>query len=170
MNNGGRCEPSSNRRTSARANPSWRNTPMNSRERVTLSLNHQEPDRIPVDLGASAVTGMHVNTVYTLRQALKLDPPGMPVKVVEPYQVLGEIQPDLMEILGIDVVGLGKPQTLFGFKNEGWKSWTTPQGVPVLVPTAFNTEPEANGSVLMYPEGDKTVPASGRMPQDGFYF
>jgi hypothetical protein len=143
---------------------------MNSRERVTLSLNHKEPDRIPVDLGASAVTGMHVNTVYALRQALQLDPPGTPVKVMEPYQMLGEIQPDLMQGLGIDVVGLGKPQTLFGFKNEGWKPWTTPQGVPVLVPAAFNTEPEANGNVLMYPEGDKSVPASGRMPQDGFYF
>jgi hypothetical protein len=143
---------------------------MTSRERVNQSLNHQEPDHIAVDLGASAVTGMHVNTVYGLRQALKLDPPGTPVKVIEPYQVLGEIGPDLMDILGIDVVGLGKPQNLFGYKNEGWKPWTTPQGVPALVPEAFNTDPEPNGEILMYPEGDKTAPPSGRMPRDGFYF
>ncbi|MCL4507447.1 MAG: methyltransferase [Chloroflexi bacterium] len=143
---------------------------MNSRERVRLSLSHQEADRVPIDLGGSAVTGMHVNTVYALRQALKLDAPGTPVKVVEPYQMLGDIQPDLMEILGIDVVGLGKPQNLFGYRNENWKPWTTPQGIPVLAPGAFNTDPEPNGDVLMYPEGDKTVPASGRMPRDGFYF
>ena len=30
---------------------------MNSRERVMMALNHQEPDRVPLDLGASAVTG-----------------------------------------------------------------------------------------------------------------
>jgi hypothetical protein len=143
---------------------------MNSRERVQMSLNHSEADHVPVDLGASAVTGMHVNTVYGLRQALKLDPPGTPVKVVEPYQMLGEIQPDLMAILGIDVVGLGKRQNMFGYANEGWKPWTTPQGVPVLVPADFNTDPEANGDILMYPEGDQSVPASGRMPEGGFYF
>ena len=143
---------------------------MNSRERVSLSLNHKEPDHLPVDLGGSAVTGMHVNTIYGVRQALKLDPPGKPVKVVEPYQMLGEVAPDLMDALGIDVVGLGKPANMFGYRNEGWKPWTTPQGVPVLVPEGFNTDPEPNGDVLMYPEGDKSAPASGRMPQGGFYF
>ncbi len=143
---------------------------MNSRERVSLSLNHKEPDHLPVDLGGSAVTGMHVNTIYGVRQALKLDPPGTPVKVVEPYQMLGEVAPDLMDALGIDVVGLGKPANMFGYRNEGWKPWTTPQGVPVLVPEGFNTDPEPNGDVLMYPEGDKGAPASGRMPQGGFYF
>ena len=143
---------------------------MTSRERVSLALQHQEADRVPLDLGASAVTGMQVDTVYGLRQALGLDRPGTPVKVVEPYQMLGEIGPDLMEALGVDVVGLGKPATLFGFRNEGWKSWTTFAGTPVLVPEGFNTEPEPNGDILMYPEGDKSVPASGRMPKGGFYF
>lgn len=143
---------------------------MTSRERVSLALQHQEADRVPLDLGASAVTGMQVDTVYGLRQALGLDSPGTPVKVVEPYQMLGEIGPDLMEALGVDVVGLGKPATLFGFRNEGWKSWTTFAGTPVLVPEGFNTEPEPNGDILMYPEGDKSAPASGRMPKGGFYF
>ena len=143
---------------------------LTSRERVNLALNHQEADRVPVDLGASAVTGMQVDTVYSLRQALKLDAPGTPVKVVEPYQMLGEIKPDLMDALGIDVVGLGKPTTMFGFKNEGWRPWTTFAGTPVLVPAGFNTDPDANGDILLYPEGDKSVPPSGRMPKGGFYF
>ena len=54
---------------------------MNSRERVSLALQHEEPDRVPLDVGATTVTGMHVSTVYLLRQALGLDPPGKPVKV-----------------------------------------------------------------------------------------
>ena len=143
---------------------------MNSRERVQLALNHQQPDRVPLDLGGSAVTGMHVSSVYLLRQALQLDPPGTPVKVVEPYQMLGEIEPDLMEALGVDVVGLGGPRNLFGFRNEDWKPWTLFDGTPVLVPEAFNTEPEPNGDILMYPEGDRSAPPSGRMPKGGFYF
>ncbi len=143
---------------------------MNSRERVQLVLNHQEPDRVPVDLGGSATSGMQVNAVYLLRQALGLDEPGAPVKVVEPYQMLGEIKPDLIEALGIDVVGISSPKTLFGFKNEDWKPWTTFDGTPVLVPGAFNTDPEPSGDILQYPEGDKSAPPSGRMPQGGWYF
>ena len=46
---------------------------MTSRQRVELALNHEEPDRVPVDLGGSVVTGMHVSTVYAVRQKLGLD-------------------------------------------------------------------------------------------------
>ena len=113
---------------------------------------------------------MHVSSVYLLRQALGLDQPGTPVKVVEPYQMLGEIKEDLQDRLGVDVVGLGKDKTLFGFPNQNWKPWTTFDGTPVLVPGDFNTEPEENGDILMYPEGDKDALPSGRMPKGGFYF
>jgi hypothetical protein len=143
---------------------------VSSRERVKCTLQHDEPDRVPLDLGGSAVTGMHVDSVYKLRQALRLDPPGTPVKVVEPFQLLGEIAPDLMDALGVDVVGLGLPATMLGFRNEGWKAWTTFGGSPVLVPEGFNTDPEENGDIFAYPAGDKSVPPSARMPQGGFYF
>lgn len=142
---------------------------ISSRERVNLALIHREADRIPLDLGGSVVTGMHVSTVYRLRQALNLDALGTPVKVIEPYQMLGEIESDLVESLGVDVVPLTSTATLFGFKNDGWKPWTTFDGTPVLVPEGFNTEPEPNGDILIYPEGDKTVLPSGRMPKDGWY-
>lgn len=143
---------------------------MTSHERVQAALNHQEPDRVPLDLGATAVTGMHVSSVYLLRQALGLDVPGTPVKVVEPYQMLGEIAPDLMKALGVDVIGIGGPRNMFGFRNEGWKEWRLFDGTPVLVPEAFNTVPEASGDILMYPEGDTSLRPCGRMPKDGFYF
>jgi hypothetical protein len=116
------------------------------------------------------VTGMHVSVVYQLRQALKLDPPGTPVKIIEPYQLLGEIKPDLMDALGVDVVALMNPKTMFGFKNESWRPWTTFDGTPALVPAGFNTDPEPSGDLLLYPEGDKSAPPSGRMPKNGWYF
>ena len=143
---------------------------MNSRERVRLALAHREPDRVPLDLAGSPVSGMHACSVYLLRQALQLDPPGTPVKVVEPYQLLGEIKPDLAEALGVDVVALGMPTTMFGFRNEGWRPWTFHDGTPLLVPEGFNTDPAPDGSTLMYPKGDRSVAASGRMPAGGYYF
>ena len=143
---------------------------LTSRDRVNLALSHREADRVPLDLGGGHVTGMHVSTVYQLRQALGLDEPGTPVKVVEPYQMLGEIKMDLVEALGGDILPLMRQQTYFGFKTEGWRPWTSFDGTPVLVPGAFNTEPEPNGDILQYPEGDRAAPPSGRMPNEGFYF
>jgi hypothetical protein len=143
---------------------------MNSRERVRMALNHQEADRIPLDLGGSDNTGMHVSAVYRLRQALGLDAPGTPIKVIEPFQMVGEIKMDLADALGADVVFLFSSKTMFGFKNEGWKPWTLFDGTPVLVPDKFNTFPEPNGDILLYPEGDLSAPSSGRMPHGGWYF
>ena len=143
---------------------------LTSRERVRRTLNHQEPDLVPMDFGGSLLTGMHVDAVYRLRQALGLDAPGAPVKVIDPYQMLGEVGLDLMDRLGADVVRLGNRRTMFGFRNENWKPWTTFAGTPVLVPSGFNTDPEPNGDLLIYPEGDKSVPPSGIMPAGGFYF
>ena len=140
------------------------------REHLRSALAHQQPDRVPLDLGASATSGIHVSSVYRLRQALGLDRPGTPVKVTEPYQMLGEVAPDLQDALGVDVVGLPSPRTMFGFRNENWKEWRLFDGTPVLVPELFNTEPAPDGSIYQYPEGDKTVPPSGHMPKDGFYF
>jgi len=143
---------------------------MLSRERVELALAHKEPDMVPVDFGGGVVTGINVSMVYLLRQALKLDKPGTPVKVIEPLQMLGEIKPDLMEALGADVMPVTGLYNIFGYKNTGWKPWVTFDGTPVLVPGNFNIVPEPNGEILMYPEGDRSAPASGKMPKGGFYF
>ncbi|MFZ5831807.1 MAG: uroporphyrinogen decarboxylase family protein [Planctomycetota bacterium] len=143
---------------------------MTPRERLTAALRHEPPDRVPLDLGASAVTGMHVSSIYKLRQSLELDPPGTPVKVTEPYQMLGEVAADLIDAIGVDVIGIGGSRNFFGFRNENWKPWQLFDGTPVLVPELFNTEPEPNGDILMYPEGDRSAPPSGRMPKNGYYF
>ncbi|MBL8130872.1 MAG: methyltransferase [Anaerolineae bacterium] len=143
---------------------------LSSRERIARALNHQEPDRVPLDLGSAPVTGMHVSSVYLLRQALGLDAPGTPVKVVEPYQMLGEIAPDLMERLGVDTLPLRTSRNFFGFRGKGWKPWTFHDGTPLLVPEEFNIDPEPSGDILQYPEGDRTAPASASMPQGGYYF
>jgi hypothetical protein len=143
---------------------------MTSRERVLAALDHEEPDRVPLDMGGSVVTGMHVSSVYKLRQALKLDDPLTPVKVLDPYQMLGEVEMDLIDALGVDVVQVPAATTLFGYRREGWKPWKLSDGTPVLVPESFNTTTEPNGEVLMYPEGDRSVAPSARMPAGGYYF
>lgn len=142
---------------------------MTHRERLLCALEHRQPDRVPVDFGGTAVTGIHVSAVHRLRQAVIGDKEHR-VKVIEPYQMLGEIDPELSEALGIDVAGLMTRNTLFGFENKGWKPFTMFDGTPVLVPELFNIREEANGDRLIFPEGDRSAPPSGRMPKGGYFF
>jgi len=45
---------------------------MNSRERVLATLNHQQPDRPPRDLGGTSATGIHVAAYRALKRHLGL--------------------------------------------------------------------------------------------------
>jgi hypothetical protein len=141
---------------------------MTSKERLLASLNHRQPDAVPVDFGSTAVTGIHVNAIAGLREHYGLEK--RPVKVYEPYQMLGLIDEDLKTIMGIDVEGVPAPETLFGFRNENWKPFRLYSGLEVLVSEHFRTTREANGDTLIYPKGDISAPPSGRMPKDGFFF
>jgi hypothetical protein len=143
---------------------------MNSRAHITAACDHTVPDRLPVDFGGGFQTGMAVSVVYQLRQRLGLDPPGTPVKVVEVYQMLGEIGDDLRGALGIDTVPLYGTGTMFGFPAREFKEWQLQDGTPVLVPVDFNTQYEPSGVLMQYPEGDRTAGPSGCMPAGGHFF
>lgn len=138
-----------------------------SRIRLQAALNHRDPGRIPIDFGSSAVTGIHVSCVAALRDYYGLEK--RPVKVHEPYQMLGWIDEDLRQAMGIGVVGVFSRTTLFGFENSGWREWDF-RGLTVLVPEDFRTTQEPDGTILIYPEGDLSAPPSGRMPVGSAFF
>ena len=108
---------------------------MTSRERVAAALEHREPDRVPLDIGATTVTGISAWALYRLRVALGLSAEGEPVRVTEPYQLLGEVTDDLREALGIDTQGMGGSKTLFAGEPR-LAAMDPPDGTPVLVPAA----------------------------------
>ena len=141
---------------------------MTHKERLLAALRNKESDAVPIDFGATAVTGIHVSCVAALRGFYGLEK--RPVKVHEPYQMLGWLDDDLKEAMGIDTEGATPPKTMFGFPNDRWKSWRTPEGLEVLVAEQFVTIVDQNGDILIYPEGDTTALPSGRMPKGGYFF
>lgn len=141
---------------------------MNSKEKIIASINHVQPDSVPVDFGSTAVSGIHVFVVSALREHYGLEK--RKIKAYEPYQMLGLIEPDLQEAIGVDVEGIVPRETMFGFPNENWKSWTFPSGFEVLVADKFTVSTEDAGSVVIYPKGDISAPPSGRMPKTGVFF
>jgi len=141
---------------------------MTGKERILSTLDHKTPDRVAMDFGGTPVSGMHVTAIAGLRDFYGLEK--RPVKVSEPYQMLGEIEEDLLDVLGIDTIGLPPPNTMFGFKNEHWKEFKAPWGQELLVSKHFNMRSDEKGGLLMFPEGDMDVPPSGLMPQGGYFF
>ncbi len=141
---------------------------MTSRERVLTTLAHREPDRVPIDFGATTVSGLHVTCVAALRDYFGLE--RRPVKVHECLQMLGLPDEDLKAAIGVDVEITVPRVTSFGFAVRDWKPWRLYNGLEVLVPGNFNTTIDTNGDTLIYPQGDTTVAPSGRMPKNGYFF
>jgi hypothetical protein len=141
---------------------------MTSKQRVRAAIDHQEPDRLPMDFGSSFITGVHCSVVAELRDHYGLEK--RPVKVCEPYQMLGEVETDLLDAMKLDVQPIFPQRTIFGFPNENWKEWRTPWGQDVLVSGHFETDTDAQGNTFIYPQGDRSAPASGHMPKSGYFF
>ena len=142
---------------------------MTSKERFDLTVNHQQPDRMVVDFGGTSVSGVHVLAVENLRKYYGLE--YKPVRVIDPHQMLGEVDSELRAIMGADTIGAKGKKNSFGIYNhEPFKEYLTPWGQTVLVPVGFITTTYENGDVISYPEGDLSAGASARMPAGGYFF
>lgn len=141
---------------------------MTSRERLIKTLNHQQPDRVPLDLGGTSQTGISASALYQLRKALGLEE--KPILVHEPSQILGMVDNDVLKKLGADVIGLWNPYTFMGFKNEKWKPWKMPDGTPTLMSGNFEYDVDENGVTYCYPQGDRSARPSMKLPAGGHFF
>ena len=138
------------------------------RKEVMDALEHRTPSRIPIDFGGTNCSGMHASCVAQLREYYGLEK--RPVKVYEPYQMLGLIEEDLKQAMGVDTEAAAGRDTLFGFPNEDWKEYRLDSGQEVLVSKHFNVTKDEKGDTYIYPQGDTTCEPSGHMPHGGFYF
>ena len=142
---------------------------MTSRERVIAALNHQEPDYVPLDLGGCGQTGINASTLYQLRKAYGLEE--HPIRIVEPLQLLGEVELDLVEKIHGDVVPLWNRTNLFGMRNDCLtKPWNMPDGTPTLMSADFEYDVDERGYTLVYPCGDRSAAPSLQMPKGGSFF
>ena len=138
-----------------------------SRDKVRCALNHQNAGSIPVDFGSTAVTGIHCRIVEALRNYYGLAP--RLVKIVDAFQMLGEIDAELAEKIGVDCIGIGGPKDIFDLDTTRMHEQTTPWGQRVLVPEAMDLTPDMRGDVYVYAGGDQNYPPSAVMPK-GCYF
>jgi hypothetical protein len=138
-----------------------------SKEIVLQSLNHKQTERIAVDFGATSVTGIHCRIVGELRRHYGLE--NKPVRIIEPFQMLGEVDDELGKILGIDVVGVWGRENMFAIDETRVHEQITPWGQSVLIAEGIDLTPDKKGDIHIYPKGDRNFPPSAIMP-DGCFF
>jgi len=139
---------------------------MTSREKVRLALNHQDGS-MPVDFGSTGVTGIHCKVIEGLRRHYGLE--NRPVKVIEPYQMLGEVDNELQQIIGTDVTGIYGRCNMLGTTELTYHQQTTPWGQTVLISKDIDLTPDAAGNINIYAQGDRSYPPSAVMPSGCFF-
>ena len=108
---------------------------MTSRERVLAAVNHHEPDRVPLDLGSTRVTGIEPSLYHRLREHLGLG--GDPVKVMDVWQMLAWVEQPVVQALGVDCLGVPRLVQDFGMRIDAWKPWRLDDGTEVQAPGEF---------------------------------
>ena len=134
---------------------------MTSRERVLASLEHREPDRVPIDLSGHRSSGISAIAYPKLRKALGLDP--RPVRVYDIIQELAVVDEDVLDRFGVDTLEMGRG---FAMDPASWAPWTLPDGTPCLVPAWSQPEPWEGGWILRSQSGRILA----KMPKGALYF
>lgn len=139
------------------------NKTFTSRERVLSALLHQEADRLPIDLGGMASTGIMAVAYAQLKEHLGLS--GGQIRVFDMEQQLAVVEPELLERFGVDVISL--ENTLGEDFPDLWKPWKLPNGIPCQIPSGVDLRPDdKNGGWLIWENG---LPGH-RMPDSSLYF
>jgi len=130
---------------------------MNSRERILKTLNHQEPDRIPLDLGGTESSGMTAYSLFELYNYLDIQ---AGLRIFEPYQYVAYIGDELTTRFKIDTANLTP-------EPKSWVKQVNQLGVEVQLPEKWCEEISENGTTIIR-RADGTVAAC--RPRDGYYF
>jgi len=99
--------------------------PISPRQRVRKALNFEETDRVPIDLGSTNVTGIHIEVYKQLLNCLKL--PQRKVTIANKVLQLAHVDDDVLKILNIDTRGVyikGRPSKIMpdGTLVDEWQS------------------------------------------------
>ena len=117
---------------------------MKSRERIQMTINHQEPDRVPIDLGCMPGTGIAAITYNKVRKMLGVNK-GL-ARICDFVQQLAYPEEQVIEKFHIDAINAGQ-----GFlqSEDDWKEWTLDDGSKCLIPKFLDIRIDPDGTVYV---------------------
>jgi len=135
---------------------------MTSRERILTSIKHQQPDRIPVDLGSTPSSGISAIAYNNLKNHLGIEQGN--TRVYDVVQQLAQPEDVILDLFGIDVLDIGRT---FNTHDADWYNITLADGSEAQYPFWFRPVKQADGSWSAF-SADGTLIA--KMPDSGMFF
>lgn len=134
---------------------------MTSKERVLAAINHQQPARIPVDLGSNPSSGISAMAYTNLKKALGITTGH--TRIFDVVQQLAIVEDEVVDALGIDILDVGR---VFNTHESDWYDITMPDGSTAQYPIWFKPIEREDGSH----EVEKNGIVIARKPAGGAFF
>ena len=120
---------------------------MNSRDRILSAINHKQPDKVPVDLGSSTVTGISAIAYNNLKKYLKIT---SPTRVFDVVQQLANVDLKVIDLFGVDALDINRVST----ETDDWYEVDLADGSKGEYPGWFRPIKSPDGSLYTTdPEG-----------------
>src|SRR5512140_2426876 len=105
---------------------------MSSRERIVAAIEHRQPDKVPVDLGATPSSGISAIAYGNLKRHLGMDDGH--TRIYDVVQQLAEPEPFMLDRFRVDVVDIGRA---FNTEESAWQPVTLADGQKAFHPAWF---------------------------------
>lgn len=135
---------------------------MNSRERIMASINHKQPDKVPLDLGGTTSSGISAIGYNRLKEEMGME--GGHTRVYDVVQQLALPEDEMLEALGVDVIDIGRA---FNTSDSDWHDVTLPDGSAAQYPAWFRPEKQPDGSQVFYSKDGEPL---AKMPEGATFF
>lgn len=123
---------------------------MTSRERVLAALNHEQPDRVPIDFGGHRSSGIAAIAYARLKKHLGIE--SGDIYVYDMLQQLAIVETPVLDRFGVDTIEMGRG---FCLDDSDWQDWVLPDGTPCKVPAYLNLEAEGDDWYLSANDGTR---------------
>jgi len=139
---------------------------MNSRERVLRTVNFQDTDRVPIDLGATKASCIGVKAYNRVKAATGIRTAS---RIWDPKFMIASVEEEVLRRFRVDVVPLDISSVVGdGMPDSQWVPMTLYAGAEGLLPPGTRIGSDSDGRWALL-NRDGTL-SSYRMPREGYYF
>jgi uroporphyrinogen decarboxylase len=135
---------------------------MTSRERILAAIEHRQPDRVPVDLGATPSSGISATAYGNLKRHLGITRGH--TRLYDVVQQLAQPEEVILDRFGIDVLDVGRT---FNTQDSDWVDVKLADGQAAQYPVWFHPEKQADGSYIARHKDGTDI---AHMPAGGTFY